>query len=245
MSAHTDSNCSNYAHKLFQLESDYRLQEIDASEKKELINTLRKELSRAKAFNFQLHTQISSQENIIRDYETREARLSAECNQKIAEYQKKIISLQGVLSPKSKKNSPTKSSSFGRSSDSSHNMSTIFATKKLNSTIREQAKLLSIYETNIATMLEKNEELSADIASMTTEVSFLRMSLEDIAATSVRIREHLEKEKTYSKNLLDEIEVLKIAHGAKIKDANLRVFNAISEKNHWKKKVNFLYYYSN
>ena len=86
-------------------------------------------------------------------------------------------------------------------------------------------------------MLQENEDLRKDNTSYSIRGDQIAMSLEDCKCQIMLLQERLQCEKKECIKLREESANISKIAAVKVKDINLKVFNAISERNHWKKKV--------
>ena len=218
------------AHTLFK--SEYLLQTLESYENHELVKFLRCELKLSRDLISVLYNQISSYDAAYKEMQDKILVITETFEKKEKDFEKKIVSLQNSLAIVS----PGKNAVMN-SENISTSLNKIFIIKKLNSTLREQTKLLSIYESNIADMLQEIEDLRKDTTSYSIRGDQIAMSLEDCKCQIMLLQERLQYEKKECIKLReDSANISKIA-AVKVKDINLKVFNAISERNHWKKKV--------
>ena len=179
-----------------------------------------------------LYNQISSYDAAYKEMQDKILVITETFEKKEKDFEKKIVSLQNSLAIVS----PGKNAVMN-SENISTSLNKIFIIKKLNSTLREQTKLLSIYESNIADMLQEIEDLRKDTTSYSIRGDQIAMSLEDCKCQIMLLQERLQCEKKECIKLREESANISKIAAVKVKDINLKVFNAISERNHWKKKV--------
>jgi hypothetical protein len=86
-------------------------------------------------------------------------------------------------------------------------------------------------------MLQEIEDLRKDTTSNSIKGEQAAMSLEDCKCQIMLLQERLQSEKRDSMKLREDSTAMAKIAAAKMKDINLKVFNAIAERNHWKKKV--------
>ena len=207
--------------------SEYLLQKLESLETHELVNFLRCELKLSRDLISVLYNQISSYDAAYKEMQEKILLITESFEKKEKDLEKKIISLQ---------NSPGKTAMMN-SDNISTSLNKMITIKKLNFTIREQTKLLSIYEANIADMLQEIDELCHDTTSKAVQAEQIAMSLEDCKCSIIQLVERLHNETRELQKLREDSANAAKMTAMKVKDINLKVFNAISERNHWKKKV--------